>query len=320
MSGSTVDLVTLGEAMAVVRTGGAGRLAPGAPAVLSFAGAESTVAIGVSRLGHPAAWAGRLGLDESGDMILSALRGEGVDVTAVTRDPRRPTGLLLRHRRTADRTVVRYHRRGSAGSRLDADQVPVAALRAARVLHLTGITPALGPGPARAVRYALDQARDAGVTVSVDVNFRSRLWPAARARPVLAALVAAADIVFAGADEAALVLGDPADGGEPGRLGRGLRRLGPGEAVVKLGRAGAVAVTDQVWRTPAVPVTSVDPVGAGDAFVAGYLSGWLDGLPVPDRLARAATCGAWAAATDGDWEGLPDRPELTPHPTPDVTR
>jgi 2-dehydro-3-deoxygluconokinase len=64
------------------------------------------------------------------------------------------------------------------------------------------------------------------------------------------------------------------------------------------------------WSVPAVPVTAVDVVGAGDAFVAGYLSGWLDGLDVPERLARAAVVAGFAVSCEGDWEGLPTRAEL----------
>ncbi|WP_033341538.1 sugar kinase [Catenuloplanes japonicus] len=314
------DLVTLGEAMLVVRASAPGRPLPGTPAELSFAGAESTVAIGVTRLGHTATWLGRVGTDAAGDLILDALRGAGVDVRAATRDPDHPTGLLLRHRRTADRVVVDYYRDGLAGSRLDAAHLPDGLIESARILHVTGITPALSDSAASAVHEAVRRARAAGVTVSLDVNYRSRLWPPGRAAPVLRALAAQADVVFAGAEEAALALGAPS-AHEPGELGAALRALSPAEAVIKLGADGAATVTaDGFWRAPAVPVTQVDPVGAGDAFVAGYLSGLLDGLPPPDRLARAAGCGAIAVSTTGDWEGLASRADLAALSGGDVRR
>ncbi|BEL04429.1 sugar kinase [Actinoplanes sichuanensis] len=309
------DLVTLGEAMLVVRGGVPGRPVPGSPAVLSFAGAEATVAIGVCRLGHSATWLGRLGTDTGGDLVVDGLRGAGVDVTAVTRDPDRATGLLLRHQRTADRVVVDYYRDGLAGSRLGPEQLPDGTIESARILHVTGITPALGDSARAAVHEAIGRARRAGVTVSFDVNYRSRLWAPDRAGPVLRELAGRADLVFAGADEAELITGARDD------LGSALRKLGPGEAVLKRGAAGAAVVTaDATVETAAVPVTQVDPVGAGDAFVAGYLSGVLDGLAPAQRLHRAAVCGAFAASTAGDWEGLATRAELLSFDGQDVRR
>ncbi|MFF3441436.1 sugar kinase [Streptosporangium sp. NPDC002721] len=180
------DLVTLGEAMAVVRGADVGPLRPGFAARLSFAGAEATVAIAMSRLGHRAAWCGRLGTDPAGDMILGGLRGEGVDVSTVGREPDAPTGLLTRHQRVAGRTTVTYYRHGQAGSRLAPGDLPGSLLGSARLLHVTGITPALGETAARAVAEAAGLARAAGVTVSFDVNYRSRLWPPGKAGPVLA--------------------------------------------------------------------------------------------------------------------------------------
>ena len=111
------ELVTLGEAMAVVRSTMVGLPRPGSPAEISFAGAEATVAVGMSRLGHRTCWIGRLGDDDAGDMITATLQGEGVDVGHAVRDAERPTGLMLRHRRTADRVSVAYYRQGSPGRR-----------------------------------------------------------------------------------------------------------------------------------------------------------------------------------------------------------
>src|SRR5690606_27417148 len=205
------ELVTLGEVMAVTRVSGIGIPSPGAPATLSYAGAEATVAIGMSRLGHRATWLGRLGRDAAADMILTSMRGEGVDVSHTVRDDDRPTGQMTRYRRTADRVVVVYHRRDGAGVRLSPGDVGAEALAAADVLHLTGITPALGPGPAAAVERALEVAEQAGVPVSFDVNYRASLWPPEQAGEVLRRLAGRAEVVFAGLEEARLVVnGAPA--------------------------------------------------------------------------------------------------------------
>ncbi|MFE2561859.1 sugar kinase [Streptomyces sp. NPDC059352] len=302
------DLVTLGEAMAVVASTELGPLAPGHSARLSFAGAEATVAIGVSRLGHTASWIGKVGDDAAGSMILAGLRAEGVDVSGVGVEPSLPTGLMLRERRTSDHTRVAYYRRGLAGSTLSRGDVDEHLVAGARLLHITGITPALGGTALEAVRQAVDVARGTGVTVSLDVNYRSLLWSRGEAAATLGSLVRQADIVFAGPEEAHLLVADSS----PLSMARALADLGPRQAVIKLGADGAVAVVDgSAVEQPVVRVTAIDPIGAGDAFVAGYLAAHLDGAEPIERLRTAATCGAFSVAVMGDWEGLPHRNELS---------
>jgi 2-dehydro-3-deoxygluconokinase len=155
------------------------------------------------------------------------------------------------------------------------------------------------------------RAREAGVPVSVDLNFRSRLWDAATAAPVFRELAAGADILFAGDDEARIALERDASVG-PDALAEALAALGPSEVVVKLGRRGARALVDgESIEVPAVAVHAVDTVGAGDAFVAGYLASRLLGREVRDRLSTAAVTGAFAVTVPGDWEAFPRPHELT---------
>ncbi|WP_067538250.1 sugar kinase [Nocardia crassostreae] len=300
-------LVTLGEALGVVAATEPGPLAPGATMRLDFAGAEATVAIGVSRLGHASAWIGSVGGDAVGVMILDRLRAERVDVSGCRVDAELPSGLMLRERRTADRIRVTYYRRELAGARLSPAQVDPAAIAAARVLHITGITPALSLSARAAVHAAVDAAVEAGVTVSLDVNFRSALWTESEAAAELAKLAGRADIVFAGAEEAALLV--PA--GRPAAMAESLAGWGTSEVVLKLGGDGAVVYCDGELIEQRPPtVTSVDPVGAGDAFVAGYLAGLLDGASARERLRLATICGAFVVSVPGDWAGLPFRHKL----------
>ncbi|MFF0173009.1 sugar kinase [Micromonospora profundi] len=299
------DLVTLGETMAAFRTTGPLRL--GGTAGISVAGSESTVAIGLARLGHHAAWVGVTGADEPGALVRRTLRAEGVDLTWARVDPTAPTGLILFEARVAGINRVTYHRAGSAGSRLrPADVTPAfdTPARPPRLLHVTGITCALGAEPYDAVVTAVRLARAAGSTVCLDVNHRNRLWSVGEAAAALRPLLPSIDLVVASDDELA-VLTDAAD------PIAALRAAGVTEVVVKHGAGGATShsATGAVHR-PARQVPVVDTVGAGDAFVAGLLSGWLDGDDVPARLDRAVTTGAFAVATRGDWEGLPDRAEL----------
>ncbi|MEU9507917.1 sugar kinase [Micromonospora sp. NPDC048170] len=301
------DLLTVGETLVSLRS--AGPLAAGGPLTMHLAGAESNVAVGVARLGHRAAWVGRVGADEFGEYALRQLRAEGVAVDGVSRDPDRPTGLMFLERRTADLTRVQYHRAGSAGSALDVDDLRAPLAAGARMLHLTGITPALSDSARAATRWAAEAAAGAGVPVCLDVNHRARLWSRDTAREVLTPLAGHASVVIASADELDLV-GDP--GADESTVVADLFRRGVDTVLVKLGADGARAHTrDGVRHVGALTVTAVDTVGAGDAFTAGYLSGWFDGLDLAGRLRRAATLGAFAVSSPGDWEGLPRRDELS---------
>ncbi|MFF7789932.1 PfkB family carbohydrate kinase [Streptomyces sp. NPDC007991] len=299
-------LVTVGETLAALSASRPGPLSLGADVRLGLAGAESNVAVGVSRLGGSATWIGRVSDDALGDLILRELRAEGV-TTLPVRDPA-PTSLLLKERRTTGHNRTYYYRTHSAGSRLVPEDIPEDVVAGAAVLHVTGITPALGDGPARAVARAVDIAADAGVTVSLDINFRSLLWSEAEARAALIPLLRRCDLVFAGQHEAELTVDGAKD---PGRLAEGICHFGPASAVIKRGAEGAYALIDgRSYRQPAIPVQVHDSVGAGDAFAAGYLAELLAGEPPERRLRTAALLGAFAVSTAGDWEGLPRRSEL----------
>jgi 2-dehydro-3-deoxygluconokinase len=303
---SGVDLLTFGEALVSLRS--TGPLTTGGPLTPHLAGAEANVAIGLARLGHRAAFAGRVSDDELGGFLLRQLRAEGVDLTHVVRDPDRPAGLMFLERRTADLTRVLYQRAGSAGSALSVDDLRAALAAGARVLHLTGITPALSGGAREAAAWAAEAAARAGTLVCLDVNHRAKLWSRDAARAVLTPLAGHASVVVASADELDLV---GAPGADEEAVVAGLLSRGVSTVLVKLGGDGARAYTAAGRRdAAALPVTAVDTVGAGDAFTAGYLSGHLDGLDLAGRLRRAVTLGAFAVAGAGDWESLPRRDEL----------
>lgn len=311
----SVDLLTLGESMVSLRS--AGPLSAGGSLSMHVAGAESNVAVGVARLGHRVAWAGVVGADPHGEFILRQLRGEGLDVRHRV-EPDRGTGVMFLERRTADISRAYYYRAGSAGSTLSREDVDRAFAAGPRALHLTGITPALSADARRAVEYAAARGAAEGLTVSLDVNYRAKLWSRDEAGAVLTPLAKHATLLIASDDELALV----ADGGaersgtaDPEAaeramaaelLGRGVR-----EVVIKRGAAGAgVYTAEGRLEAPAVPVTSIDTVGAGDAFTAGYLSALLDGADVAERLRRGTLAGAFAVSTAGDCEGLPTAVEL----------
>lgn len=304
-------VLTVGEGLGVLRTREIGSLAHLGDLAVGTGGAEGNVAIGLARLGTPVTWLGRVGDDGLGRRIVRELRAEGVTVVAPV-DTTAATGLLIKESPSAGRTAVTYYRAGSAGSRLSPSDLDAVDIADFALLHITGITPALSPTARATIDAVLDRATDAGIPVSFDVNHRSALWAGTgdgEASEAYRSLAARSSIVFAGADEAALVTGLAP--GDPEALARALAALGPAEVVVKLGERGAVALRDgELTGRAAVAVPVVDTVGAGDAFVAGYLAELLRGGSVADRLDLAVRTGAAACLHPGDWEGFPSRAEL----------
>lgn len=293
MSG-TPDVIAVGETMlSLVALDGP--LEEAVSFRATHGGAESNACVALTRLGRSAAWVSRVGTDPVGDRIIAALGHEGVLLLWVKRDPDRPTGLMLRD------TVgtVRYYRANSAASALSPDDLRDVPVEEARAVFATGITPLLGRDPGRAVRSLFDRAR--GMCV-LDLNLRQGLWGSARAVALIEPLLRSCDLVLGGVDELrAFGRGRTTEG-----VVRAIARRGPGEIVVKKGAAGAGALDPEGrWHEVApAPVQDVDPVGAGDAFDAGYLHARLEGADVPGALAEGARCGASVAATVGDAEGV----------------
>jgi len=304
-------LFTFGESMGVIAADGIGPLAHARTFSFGIGGAETNVAIGVARLGGEATWLGRVGPDTTGALIGRRLADAGVRALAI--QDTMFTGLMVRYHRSGEFMHVDYHRAGSAGSRLTPADVPVAELRAAGLVHVTGITPALSESCRAAVFQSVETALAAGVPVSLDVNYRSKLWSRLDAATVLRDLVSMVDIVFAGPDEASLFVDDD--------YPSGLAKLGPTEVIIKDGGRGCLAlINGERYQVPALPVTVVDPVGAGDAFVAGYLADRLAGEAPSQCLATAIATGAFAVTVPGDCEGLPDRAELAALTGGDIRR
>ncbi|MEV4833509.1 sugar kinase [Nonomuraea sp. NPDC049486] len=288
------DVYTLGEALGVVSSG---RVRHETEARLDICGPEFTLAVALARLGHRCAFAGKVGSDELGARVLTVLRGEGVDVTDTRVTEGVPTGLLLRDARVGREPLVTHYRAGSAGSTLSPGNVPIDRVGAARMLHVTGVTAALGRDPHDAVLAAVSAAKSAEVPISFAVEYRPELWASVReAEEVLTELACQSHLLFVRQDELDLV--KPAL--TPER-----------EVVVARGAKGASVRADRMrYDAPGPQTPVVDYGGAGDAFVAGYLSAALDGLTPPERLGRATQLSAAAASTASDWQGLPARGEL----------
>ncbi|MGN7948942.1 sugar kinase [Microbacterium sp. 22215] len=300
------SVVTLGETMALVRTTEIGSLRHANAMAFGIGGAESNVAIGLARLGVAVSWLGRVGDDSLGERVAREIRGDGVHVHAVI-DAEARTGLMVKERPSASSTAVHYYRAGSAGSRLRPEDLPDGWIERASLLHITGITPLLSDTARDAVHAAIDRARASGAIVTFDINYRSALASPEAAGPVLRELAERSDIVFGGEEEFAILYPETSVAVAAARL----RDAGCATTVVKLGPAGAAVITaDTLVEAGGFTIEPVDTVGAGDAFVSGYLSAFLEGLDVDATLHRANACGAMACLVPGDWEAAPTRREL----------
>lgn len=312
-------VVCVGETMAALAPDPPRPLADAEQLRLSVAGAESNVAVYLADLGIPAVWLSALGDDPLGHRVRAAVAAAGVDVSHVRTDPHRPTGLLLKNPgRTGTR--VHYYRSGSAASALGPGLLDGEPVRSAALLHLTGITPALSPSCRDLVARALAApAAERPYAVSFDVNHRAALWPDGTAATVLRALADRADIVFVGLDEARDLWG-------AGLTVTGLRELLPGPRilVVKDGARAATAVTAAgVCTVPALRTAVLEPVGAGDAFAAGFLTGLLRGETPARSLRLGHITAVSALQVTGDHGPLPGAAEierLLGLPAPDWAR
>lgn len=305
-------VVTVGETMAMFRAVTSAPIAPDSLFDFGVGGAESNVAIGLARLGVSATWVSQLGNDDFGAVIQQTLESEGVRVLAGLREDR-PTGLMVKIPVDEDDPRVRYYRRGSAASSLVLGRDEKELLSQARWIHLSGIFPALSDTTTETAHEIVDFAVAEGIPYSLDINYRPQLWTKSQARSTLLGLACDAEIVFGGRAELEILVGEH---DSDSQLLRAVADCGPREVVAKLGADGALALFDErQFSTEALPVEVVDTVGAGDAFVAGYLSQRLVGETSAQALRRGAVCGALVCTKAGDWEGAPFLEEVTSYET-----
>lgn len=276
---SRPQAVCLGETMAQLTSTDSQPLDITENFVVRAAGAESNVAHGLAQLGSHVAWISRLGDDALGRRILHEVVQSGVDVSKVRFEASAKTGFFVKDPKP-DGSTVTYYRDFSAASMMGPEDVDIALAWDPEVIHLTGVTPALSASCREATEYGLAAALSRGIRTSFDINYRSHLWESPElARQVLTSLANAADIVFVGLDEAKSLWGTVSPAGvrrvlpEPDVI---LVKDGSREAIA-FGRGPAVSV-------PALKAEVIEPVGAGDAFAAGWLHGMLQGFSEEARL------------------------------------
>jgi 2-dehydro-3-deoxygluconokinase len=298
---SSLDVLTFGESMVLLAPSERENLESAFAYHVSIGGAESNCAIGLARLGYSVSWVSRVGRDPFGARVLKTIRGEGVDVSRVEMSDSAPTGLMFKEPGPGNTTRVFYYRRQSAAAALRPEQFESLS---AKYLFVTGITPALSASNRQLTFDLVERFRAAGTKVAFDPNMRFRLWSPKEARTVFLELARKCDLLIPSLAEAEIMTG--LSGGES--MLDALLSFGPPQVVLKAGDKGAwYADGTERGFCPCHSVPEIDPVGAGDAFCTGVLSGLLDGLSLRDAVARGAALGAFCVSTFGDYQGLPDR-------------
>jgi 2-dehydro-3-deoxygluconokinase len=291
------DLVTLGEVMLRLAIPAPGRIESVKQLDVQIGGAEANVAAGCARLGLRTAWLSALPSNAWGDRVRRELTAHGVDCGHVRIVDGARMGLYFIEYGAAPRPVrVLYDRWDSAFARLRADDLDWEPVRRARLVHLTGITPALGAGP----RSAVERAAQEAAQLSFDVNYRATLWSPAEARAFAESILPRVRYFFIGEAEARLLFDLT---GSAEAIVQALARLAPKATIALLQGAEGSTVLDggRLWRpSRRHTVQMVDPVGAGDAYVAGFLWAALTGRGSQEAVDAGAAVAALKCSTWGD--------------------
>jgi len=301
------DLVAFGETMIALAPPPGEIVRRTEYLLIDHAGAESNTCVGLARLGLRVAWVSRLGADAAGERILESLNGEGVDTRWVARDATRPTGLMLKEPGVG----VRYYRTGSAASAMGPDALLGVPVAEARAVLVSGVTALIGAEPHAAALALLGSAR--GLRI-VDPNLRTGLWGSERRAELVRPLIDRCDLLLTGMSELEELLGDPnsakafpvrrsADGAKA--AAERAQRRGPREVVVRSAASVGVLTADGWQELDIRRDDAVDPIGAGDAFNAGYIAVRLRGGPVDEALRAGVRCGAAVTTSPSDTAGFP---------------
>lgn len=306
-----LDVITIGEAMAMFVATQTGDLADVEHFIKRVAGAELNVATGLARLGLKVGWVSRVGKDSFGRFVLRSLAKEGIDARGVSEDSRYATGFQLKSKvENGTDPIVEYFRKGSAASHLSTDDFHADYFASARHLHLSGVAAALSESSYALLDHAASTMKAQGKTISFDPNLRPVLWKSeADMVEKLNQLAFQADWVLPGLKEGMILTGQQTpEGIADFYLTRGVQAV-----IIKTGSDGAWFKTaaGEQGAVAAVTVDNVvDTVGAGDGFAVGVISALLEGYALHHAVQRGNRIGALAIQVQGDSEGLPTREAL----------
>lgn len=303
------EFITIGEVPAVLVSKNIGRMRYNKEFEVRPGGAEGTVAVGVKRLGHSSGWISQLGEDEFGFYILSLIRGEGVDVSKVYMIPDRQTGIFFRERLPFGEARNFYYRNGSAFSEMGPESLDENYIASAKILHITGIAPALSKSCRKMIKFAIDIAKRHEVLVVFDPNMRIKLWRAKEARPVMEELMTSADYILPSLEDLQAIYGEKMTEKD---FTNYLHELGCEKVILKLGKEGAMlSLPSRDEIISGYPIENpIDLMGAGDAFAAGFISGILKGMDLKKSVDLANIVASLSIRLPGNIESLPTWDEV----------
>ncbi len=302
-------VLLIGEPMGLLMAQSEGPLDTATGYTLAVAGAELNVAIGLTRLEHPVSYVTKLGTDPFGKVVLHCLEQNHIDNDCVYYSKTNTTGFMLKSLVSQGDPEIFYYRKGSAASTLSPDDIDRIDFTGYRLFHMTGIFPALSPTTLHASFYAMEKARQAGLTITFDPNLRPQLWESQDDMiKTLNQLASISDYVFPGEGEGEILCKSR----DPKVIADFYLNLGVKAVMVKVGSRGAYVADHQHQALIAgFPVKHVvDTVGAGDGFAAGAISGLLEGLSLEECARRGNAIGALQVMSRGDNTGLPTRERL----------
>ncbi len=291
----------------------------------SLGGSPANVAVGASRLGLDVAMLTRVGDEHMGRFVRQTLAREGVDVSQVATDPHRLTALVLLAIRDRDTFPLIFYREDCADMALCEDDVDAAFVARARVAHVTG-THFSTPTVDAASRAVIRAAKAAGTRVVIDIDYRPVLWgltghglgeerfvESARVTEHLKTVLPDCDLIVGTEEEIRIAGGHP----DPLEALRAIRAVSEGTIVMKRGPLGCVVFegpigdgVEQGFVADGAPVEVLNVLGAGDAFLAGFLSGWARGAPIAECCRRANAAGALVVSRHACAPAMPTKVEL----------
>jgi len=307
------EIITIGESMVMLIANQGDPLEFVSNFSRHVAGAESNVAIGLARLGHQAGWISSIGNDPFGTYIRNSIRGEGVDTSSVVVSTVHPTGLLVKERNDGGDPQVYYYRQHSAASHFSPDMLQESYFDQGKILHITGIFPALSATSKATLFAAIKIAKSRGMMISFDPNIRLKLWTAEEAKATLLEIATLSDLILPGLHEAELLVGTT----KWETVAKFFHDKGNKFVIMKNGAKGAYysiqaedGSINEGYEEGFMVSKVVDTVGAGDGFAVGVLSAMREGLPFEKAVQRGNAIGAMAVMVRGDSDGYPTRKKL----------
>lgn len=293
------DVITLGEAMVRLWVSNGMRIETAEALRISVGGSEANVAVALARAGCKVSWMSRLPDSSLGKRIANEIRMHGVDLSAVSWSSDGRAGLYFVELSGPPRGVsVLYDRQGSAASQMSVSNTNLAHISNCKVFHLSGITPALSATSKELCREAFKISQSIGLSITLDVNYRSALWSAADAKKEIIYLASLASLIVCTSKDAKELFGlDENDENLSEKLSN---RLSTSNVIVTQGSTGVSWILNGLTGSIEAPkVETIDRVGAGDSFMAGVILGLLDG-DITDGIRRGQAMAGLKRGIYGD--------------------